>query len=211
MKNQNLIIACPKGRLEAKVVKFLSERGLRIEQSFFNESVRKLTFDTNLNEIKVIKLKPSDIRSYIMLGAADIGFVGYDEILENSSENIVLLKKTKIGKCRISIASNKKKINFSEKKIFKVATKFKNISENYFKDLNIQTETIKLNGSIELAVKYGIADFILDLVQSGKTLKDNQLYENVVINNDISTVIISSYFAYDLKKKFIKKILMKGL
>ncbi len=207
MNNQNLIIACPKGRLEDKVVKFLSEKGLRIEEAFFNESVRKLTFDTNLNEIKVIKLKPSDIRSYIMLGAADIGFVGYDEILENSSQNIVLLKKTKIGKCRISIASNKKKINFSEKKIFKVATKFKNISENYFKDLNIQTETIKLNGSIELAVKYGIADFILDLVQSGKTLKDNQLYENVVIKNDISTVIISSYFAYDLKKKFIKKIL----
>jgi len=211
MKNQNLIIACPKGRLEEKVVKFLSDKGLRIEEAFFNDSVRKLTFDTNLNEIKVIKLKPSDIRSYIMLGAADIGFVGYDDILENSSENIVLLKKTKIGKCRISIASNKKKINFSEKKIFKVATKFKNISENYFKDLNIQTETIKLNGSIELAVKYGIADFILDLVQSGKTLKDNQLYENVVINNDISTVIISSYFAYDLKKKFIKKILMQGL
>lgn len=211
MKNQNLIIACPKGRLEEKVVKFLSYKGLRIEEAFFNDSVRKLTFDTNLNEIKVIKLKPSDIRSYIMLGAADIGFVGYDEILENSSQNIVLLKKTKIGKCRISIASNKKKINFSEKKIFKVATKFKNISENYFKDLNIQTETIKLNGSIELAVKYGIADFILDLVQSGKTLKDNQLYENVVINNDISTVIISSYFAYDLKKKFIKKLLMQGL
>ena len=211
MKNQNLIIACPKGRLEEKVVKFLFNRGLRIEEAFFNDSVRKLTFDTNLNEIKVIKLKPSDIRSYIMLGAADIGFVGYDEILENSSENIVLLKKTKMGKCRISIASNKKKINFSEKKIFKVATKFKNISENYFKDLNIQTETIKLNGSIELAVKYGIADFILDLVQSGKTLKDNQLYENVVINDDISTVIISSYFAYDLKKKFIKKLLMQGL
>ena len=211
MKNQNLIIACPKGRLEEKVVKFLFDRGLSIEEAFFNDSVRKLTFDTNLNEIKVIKLKPSDIRSYIMLGAADIGFVGYDEILENSSQNIVLLKKTKIGKCRISIASNKKKINFSEKKIFKVATKFKNISENYFKDLNIQTETIKLNGSIELAVKYGIADFILDLVQSGKTLKDNQLYENVVINNDISTVIISSYFAYDLKKKFIKKLLTLGL
>ena len=211
MKNQNLIIACPKGRLEEKVVKFLSERGLRIEDAFFNDSVRKLTFDTNLNEIKVIKLKPSDIRSYIMLGAADIGFVGYDEILENSSQNIVLLKKTKIGKCRISIASNKKKINFSEKKIFKVATKFKNISEKYFKDLNIQTETIKLNGSIELAVKYGVADFILDLVQSGKTLKDNQLYENVVINNDISTVIIGSYFAYDLKKKFIKKLLTEGL
>ena len=211
MKNQNLIIACPKGRLEEKVVKFLSYKGLRIEEAFFNDSVRKLTFDTNLNEIKVIKLKPSDIRSYTMLGAADIGFVGYDEILENSSQNIVLLKKTSIGKCRISIASDKKKINFSEKKIFKVATKFKNISENYFKDLNIQTETIKLNGSIELAVKYGIADFILDLVQSGKTLKDNQLYENVVINNDISTVIISSYFAYDLKKKFIKKLLIQGL
>ena len=211
MKNQNLIIACPKGRLEEKVVKFLFDRGLSIEEAFFNDSVRKLTFDTNFNEIKVIKLKPSDIRSYIMLGAADIGFVGYDEILENSEQNIVLLKKTNIGKCRISIDSNKKKINFSEKKIFKVATKFKNISENYFKDLNIQTETIKLNGSIELAVKYGIADFILDLVQSGKTLKDNQLYENVVINNDISTVIISSYFAYDLKKKFIKKLIKQGL
>ena len=211
MTNKNLIIACPKGRLQDKVVQFLYERGVIIEKAFFNENVRKLTFDTNVKEIKVIKLKPSDIRSYIILGAADIGFVGYDDILENTSQNIVLLKKTNIGKCRISIASNKKEINFSEKKIFKVATKFKNISENYFKDLNIQTETIKLNGSIELAVKYGIADFILDLVQSGKTLKDNQLYENVIINNNISTVIISSYFAYDLKKKFIKKIMNNGL
>ena len=125
MKNQNLIIACPKGRLEEKVVKFLSERGLRIEEAFFNDSVRKLTFDTNLNEIKVIKLKPSDIRSYIMLGAADIGFVGYDEILENSSQNIVLLKKTKIGKCRISIASNKKKLIFRKRKFLKLQQNLK--------------------------------------------------------------------------------------
>ena len=209
--NSSLIIACPKGRLESKVVKYLAERGLVIEKDFFDDEIRKLTFNTNVKEIKIIKLKPSDIRSYTILGAADIGFVGYDDILENSAENIVMLKKTNIGKCRISIASNMKKINFSEKKVFKVATKFQNISKNYFKELNIQTETIKLNGSIELAVKYGVADMILDLVQSGKTLKDNQLYENQIINNDISTVIISSYFAYDTKKNLIKKLLLKGL
>ena len=209
--NSSLIIACPKGRLESKVVKYLAERGLVIEKDFFDDEIRKLTFNTNVKEIKVIKLKPSDIRSYTILGAADIGFVGYDDILENSAENIVMLKKTNIGKCRISIASDMKKINFSEKKVFKVATKFQNISENYFKELNIQTETIKLNGSIELAVKYGVADMILDLVQSGQTLKDNQLYENQIINNDISTVIISSYFAYDTKKNLIKKLLLKGL
>tara|TARA_Y100000768_G_C23798480_1_gene595968 strand:+ start:42 stop:674 length:633 start_codon:yes stop_codon:yes gene_type:complete len=209
--NPNLIIACPKGRLENKVVKYLADKGLIIEKAFFDDEIRKLTFNTNFKEIKIIKLKPSDIRSYTILGAADIGFVGYDDILENSSENLVMLKKTTIGKCRISIASNKKKIDFSEKKVFKVATKFQNISENYFKELNIQTETIKLNGSIELAVKYGVADFILDLVQSGKTLKDNHLYENEIINNDISTVIISSYYAYDTKKNLIKKLLLKGL
>jgi ATP phosphoribosyltransferase len=209
--NSSLIIACPKGRLESKVVKYLAERGLVIEKDFFDDQIRKLTFNTNVKEIKIIKLKPSDIRSYTILGAADIGFVGYDDILENSAENIVMLKKTNIGKCRISIASDMKKINFSEKKVFKVATKFQNISENYFKELNIQTETIKLNGSIELAVKYGVADMILDLVQSGQTLKDNQLYENQIINNDISTVIISSYFAYDTKKNLIKKLLLKGL
>ena len=209
--NSSLIIACPKGRLESKVVKYLAERGLIIEKDFFDDEIRKLTFNTNVKEIKIIKLKPSDIRSYTILGAADIGFVGYDDILENSAENIVMLKKTNIGKCRISIASDMKKINFSEKKVFKVATKFQNISKNYFKQLNIQTETIKLNGSIELAVKYGVADMILDLVQSGQTLKDNQLYENQIINNDISTVIISSYFAYDTKKNLIKKLLLKGL
>ena len=209
--NYSLIIACPKGRLESKVVKYLAQRGLVIEKDFFDDEIRKLTFNTNVKEIKIIKLKPSDIRSYTILGAADIGFVGYDDILENSAENIVMLKKTNIGKCRISIASDMKKINFSEKKVFKVATKFQNISENYFKELNIQTETIKLNGSIELAVKYGVADMILDLVQSGQTLKDNQLYENQIINNDISTVIISSYFAYDTKKNLIKKLLLKGL
>ncbi len=200
--NPNLIIACPKGRLEKKVVKYLADRGLEMEKAFFDDEIRKLTFNTNFKNIKVIKLKPSDIRSYTILGAADIGFVGYDDILENSSENIVLLQKTSIGKCRISIASDRKKIDFSEKKVFKVATKFQNISERYFRELNIQTETIKLNGSIELAVKYRVADFILDLVQSGQTLKDNQLYENVIINNDISTVIISSYYAYDTKKVF---------
>ena len=209
--NSSLIIACPKGRLESKVVKYLAERGLIIEKDFFDDEIRKLTFNTNVKEIKIIKLKPSDIRSYTILGAADIGFVGYDDILENSAENIVMLKKTNIGKCRISIASDMKKINFSEKKVFKVATKFQNISENYFKELNIQTETIKLNGSIELAVKYGVADMILDLVQSGQTLRDNQLYENQIINNDISTVIISSYFAYDTKKNLINKLLLKGL
>ena len=112
--NSNLIIACPKGRLENKVIKYLSNRGLEIEKAFFDDENRKLTFDTNFKNIKVIKLKPSDIRSYTILGAADIGFVGYDDILENSSENIVLLQKTSIGKCRISIASDRKKIHFSE-------------------------------------------------------------------------------------------------
>ena len=86
--NYSLIIACPKGRLESKVVKYLAQRGLVIEKDFFDDEIRKLTFNTNIKEIKIIKLKPSDIRSYTILGAADIGFVGYDDILENSAENI---------------------------------------------------------------------------------------------------------------------------
>jgi len=208
MKNQELIIACPKGRLESKIVTLLKTKGLEFEKDFFNDQSRKLTFSSNFKNIKVIKLKPADIRSYTMLGAADIGFVGYDDILENSDQNIVLLSKTNIGKCRISIASDKKKIDFSQKKIFKVATKFQNITENYFQQQNIQIEVIKLNGSIELAVKYGVADFIVDLVQSGQTLKENELYENIIINNNISTVAISSYYAYDLKKELIKKLII---
>ena len=208
MNKSDLIIACPKGRLETKIVDFLKVRGLDFEKDFFNEESRKLTFSSNFKNIKVIKLKPVDIRSYTMLGAADIGFVGYDDILENSDENIVLLSKTNIGKCRISIASDKKKIDFSEKKIFKVATKFPNIAESYFEQRNIQIEVIKLNGSIELAVKYGVADFIVDLVQSGQTLKENQLFENIIINNSISTVAISSYYAYDIKKELIKKLII---
>ena len=208
MNKSDLIIACPKGRLETKIVDFLKVRGLDFEKDFFNKDSRKLTFSSNFKNIKVIKLKPIDIRSYTMLGAADIGFVGYDDILENSDENIVLLSKTNIGKCRISIASDKKKIDFSEKKIFKVATKFPNIAESYFEQRNIQIEVIKLNGSIELAVKYGVADFIVDLVQSGQTLKENQLFENIIINNSISTVAISSYYAYDIKKELIKKLII---
>ena len=208
MNNQELIIACPKGRLESKIVTLLKTKGLEFEKDFFNDQSRKLTFSSNFKNIKVIKLKPADIRSYTMLGAADIGFVGYDDILENSDQNIVLLSKTNIGKCRISIASDKKKIDFSQKKIFKVATKFQNIAENYFQQQNIQIEVIKLNGSIELAVKYGVSDFIVDLVQSGQTLKENQLYENIIINNNISTVAISSYYAYDLKKELIKKLII---
>lgn len=208
MNNRELIIACPKGRLESKIVTLLKTKGLEFEKDFFNDQSRKLTFSSNFKNIKVIKLKPADIRSYTMLGAADIGFVGYDDILENSDQNIVLLSKTNIGKCRISIASDKKKIDFSQKKIFKVATKFQNIAENYFQQQNIQIEVIKLNGSIELAVKYGVADFIVDLVQSGQTLKENELYENIIINNNISTVAISSYYAYDLKKELIKKLII---
>ena len=133
--NSNLIIACPKGRLEKKVVKYLADRGLEMEKAFFDDEIRKLTFDTNFKNIKVIKLKPSDIRSYTILGAADIGFVGYDDILENSSENIVLLQKTSIGKCRISIASDRKKIDFSEKKVFKLPLNFKTYPSNIFVNL----------------------------------------------------------------------------
>lgn len=207
MNNQELIIACPKGRLESKIVSFLKIRGLDFENDFFNKESRKLTFSSNYKNIKVIKLKPVDIRSYTMLGAADIGFVGYDDILESGDKNIVLLSKTNIGKCRISIASDQKKIDFNQKKIFKVATKFENIAEKYFEKKNIQIEVIKLNGSIELAVKYGVADFIVDLVQTGQTLKENQLYENIIIHNDISTVAVCSYYAYDLKKELIKKLI----
>ncbi len=211
MNNSDLIIACPKGRLESNIVRLLNDKGLDFEKDFFNDSSRKLTFSTSHKGVKIIKLKPSDIRAYTMLGAADIGFVGYDDILEHGDQNIVLLSKTNIGKCRLSIASNKKKIDFTEKKIFKVATKFKNISESYFSQKNIQIEVIKLNGSIELAVKYHVADFIVDLVQSGQTLKENNLYENTVIEKNISTVIISSYYAFDLKQDLIKKILVKGI
>ena len=126
-----------------------------MEDAFFNDNVRKLTFDTNLKDIKVIKLKPSDIRSYIMLGAADIGFIGYDEILENSSEIIVLLKKTKIGKCRISIASNKKKIKtvndfFNSKSTFFTESNFKesDAKELFQKERFEVIPVIKKNGEI---------------------------------------------------------------
>ncbi|MDF2677402.1 MAG: hisG [Bacillota bacterium] len=197
-----LTVAIPKGRLGEQVIEML--KSAKIGESI-DEKSRKLIFEDEKNNIKFMLLKNSDVITYVENGVADIGFSGKDMIMENNSD-IYELYKMNIGKCKLSVAGIKGKKIFMEDTILKVATKFPNIAKKYFDSKGQKIRTIKLNGSIELAPILGLSDVIVDIVETGNTLKANGL-EVLEDMYDISAMIISNRISYKFKRKEIKEII----
>ncbi|MDA7705285.1 ATP phosphoribosyltransferase [Rickettsiales bacterium] len=204
---KELILAIPKGRILKDLSKILIKTNLKIEDDFFDDSSRKLLFSTNIDYLKVIKIRSFDIANFVRLGAADIAICGYDVLEEFSSNKIYPLLNLNIGKCRLSIATddlNKK--NFYNKSHVKIATKYINIATKYFSQLGIQSEAIKLNGAMELAPRLNLSDYIVDLVDSGKTLRENNLIEIEKIM-DVSSYLISNINSFTVKKSQINNVM----
>lgn len=197
-------IALPKGRLGEKVYNLFESLGYGCPA--IKENSRKLVFEDMTNGVRYFWVKPSDVAIYVLTGVADVGVVGKDIILEQKPDVYELLDLG-FGKCRMAIAGKKGERMPTDKTI-RVATKFPNIAKKYFASKSREIDIIKLNGSIELAPILGMSDVIVDIVETGTTLKENDLevYETIV---DISARFIANKTGFRFKNEQIERMLSR--
>ena len=198
----NLIIALTKGRILEETLPLFERAGI-VPNENLKES-RKLLFETNINNVQLMLLRGSDVATYVEFGSADMGVVGKDLILEHGSEGFYEPLDLGIAQCRLMTAVR------SDRKItsgrISVATKYINIAKQYFADQGKQIELIKLNGALELAPALGLADAIVDIVDTGKTLKANGLEPQNLIA-DISSRVIVNKASMKIKHKIVSEII----
>ena len=194
-------IALPKGRLGEKVYALLKNAGFFCPE--LEESSRKLVFENEEKGVRYFWVKPSDVSIYVERGAADIGMAGKDILLEYKPDVYELLDLN-IGKCRMAVAGP---VDFRDSAgmTLRVATKFPEIAQSYYNEKCRDIDIIKLNGSIELAPIMGLSDVIVDIVETGKTLKENNLevLETIV---PISARLIANMASMKFKGEQIESI-----
>lgn len=164
-------IALPKGRLAEKTCELLNKIGINTDD--VTADTRQLVIKDEKTGIQYFMVKPSDVSIYVEYGVADIGVVGKDILLENNPDVYELLDLG-LGKCKVVVAGRADFFEDKERPL-RVATKFVNITKDYYASINREIDIIKLNGSIELAPILNISDVIVDLVETGTTLKENNL------------------------------------
>jgi len=194
-------VALPKGRLGEKVYAMFESAGY--ECPSIKENTRKLIFENEEKGIRFFWVKPSDVSIYVERGAADIGVAGKDILLEYSPDVYELLDLN-MGKCRMAVAGRNGFYDDGAKTL-KVATKFVNIAKKFYSSKCRDIDIIKLNGSIELAPILGLSDVIVDIVETGTTLKENDLsvVETIV---PISARLISNKSSFKFKTEEIENI-----
>jgi ATP phosphoribosyltransferase len=197
-----LNIALPKGRLGEKVYAMFEKAGF--ECPSIKENNRKLIFENEECGVRYFWAKPSDVAIYVARGAADVGVAGKDILLEYNPDIYELLD-LKTGNCRMAVAAPKG-FRDDPSRTLKVATKFSNIASNYYASMGREIDIIHLNGSIELAPILGLSDVIVDIVETGTTLKENNLevFETIV---PISARLIANKASFKFKNTMIESVL----
>jgi ATP phosphoribosyltransferase len=183
-------IALSKGRILKQTLPLLERIGLCPNDDPFES--RKLIFDTNQADIRLVIIRATDVPTYVQFGAADLGVVGKDGLLEHGGEGLCELLDLGISKCRLmtAVAADKAESPRNRKRL-RVATKYVRSARAYYQSLGIQAEIIKLYGAMELAPLVGLADEIVDLVETGNTLKANNLVAKDLVA-DISCRLIAN-------------------
>lgn len=199
---KDLIIALPKGRLGDNSTELFKKIGLG---NVIDMKSRKLVFKDENNKMTFMLLKNADVTTYVENGVADIGIIGKDMIME-SGANVYQLYNLNLGKCKMSVAGIKGQELFRSDMILRIATKFTRIAKEYFEERGQRVEFVKLNGSVELAPLVGLSDVIVDLVETGNTLKANGL-EILEDMYKINAQIISNKISYKFKRKRINEII----
>lgn len=194
-------VALPKGRLGEKVYKMFEAAGYGCPDIFVG---RKLVFENEKAGVRYFWVKPSDVPIYVERGAADIGVAGKDILLEYEP-NVYELMDLGIGKCRMAVAAPKGFEDDPEYPL-RVATKFVNIAQSFYSSNGRDIDIIKLNGSIEIAPILGLSDVIVDLVETGTTLRENDL---VIVEEimAISARLIANKSGYNFKSEEINALL----
>ena len=196
-----LNVALPKGRLGEKVYAMFEKAGF--ECPSIKENNRKLIFENEECGVRYFWVKPSDVAIYVERGAADIGVAGKDILLEYNPEVYELLDLD-IGKCRMAVAAKKDFCDNTDRTL-RVATKFSRIAQQHYLSKGRDIDIIHLNGSIEIAPILGLSDVIVDIVETGTTLKENDL-EVVETIVPISARLISNKTSYQFKKEKITQL-----
>ena len=198
---QFLNIALPKGRLGEKVYAMFEEAGFPCPS--IKENNRKLIFENEQVGVRYFWVKPSDVAIYVERGAADIGVAGKDILLEYRPDIYELLDLN-MGKCSMAVAAKSDFVD-DRSKTLKVATKFTNIAKAYYATQGRDIDIIHLNGSIEIAPILGLSDVIVDIVETGTTLKENDL---IVVEKfmPISARLIANKANFKFKNEIIEKI-----
>ena len=211
MNDKDIIIALPKGRILKQVLPIFDKVGIIPEKSFFNEKDRKLMFETNIPNIKLIIVRSFDVATFLIYGAAHIAIIGSDVLEEFNHSEIYSPIDLKIGLCRLVVATTKEILSDEDPLTWsyvRVATKYPNLTSEYFKKRGVHADCIKLNGAMELAPSMGLCRRIVDLSESGETLKANGLIEIEEIMK-VSTRLAINRNAYKTNFKEINKILKK--
>ena len=189
-----IIIAVPKGRILGEALPLLARVGIEPEPAFADEDSRALRFTTNRADIELIRVRAFDVATFVAHGAAQLGIVGSDVLMEFAYSELYAPVDLGIGHCRLSVAEPATMAEGDDPRGWshvRVATKYPHVTKAYFDGLGVQAECVKLNGAMELAPTLGLAPRIVDLVSSGRTLKENGLVEVAVIAEVTSRLIVN--------------------
>lgn len=191
MSLTRMIFALPKGRLLKSVLPILDRAGLTADAAIARDESRELKFATNHPDIDVIRVRSFDLATFVAFGAAQIGVCGSDDLMEFDYPDVYAPLDLGIGKCRLSIAGRAGAEPFDLARLshIRIATKYPTTTRRWFAERGVQAECIKLNGAMELAPALGLSPYIVDLVETGSTLKANGLIELATIA-DISARLI---------------------
>ena len=202
-----ITIALSKGRIFEQTIPLLEGVGITCNED--PETSRKLILDTNHKDIKLIIVRATDVRTYVEYGAADIGITGKDILDEYMGEGLYQPIDLNIGRCKMMVAAKEDfdYLGAIQKGVrLKVATKYVKVAKEHFAKKGMHIDLIKLYGSMELAPLVGLADVIVDLVSTGKTLKANNLVAVEDIS-DISSRLIINQASLKLKRELLQPIL----
>ncbi|MBY0337843.1 MAG: ATP phosphoribosyltransferase [Acetobacteraceae bacterium] len=194
MERTKLVMALPKGRILKELRPLLARAGIVPDAALDDEDSRHLRFATNDPELDVVRVRPFDAAAFVAHGAAHLGVCGADVLMEHDTDQIYAPLDLGIGPCRVSVAEAADTAGRDDPSRWSrvsVATKYPNIARRHFAARGVQAEIVHLNGAMELAPSLGLARLIVDLVQTGSTLKANGLVETEVIARVTSRLIVN--------------------
>ncbi len=189
-----LVLALPKGRILAEVMPVVRRAGIEPEADFEDTGARQLRFATNRQDVDIIRVRSFDVATFVAFGAAQLGVVGADVLMEFDYAEIYAPLDLGVGRCRLAVAEPANMVGTDDPSTWshvRVATKYPNITRRHFADRGVQAECITLNGALELAPKLGLCRRIVDLVSTGETLKANGLVEVELIADVTSRLAVN--------------------
>ena len=192
--NEKLILAVPKGRILGEASPLLAAANIEPEQAFADPDARQLRFATNHPDLDIIRVRSFDVATFVAFGAAHLGIAGYDVLMEFDYPEIYAPIDLGIGKCRLAVAEPAEMANSDDPRRWshvRIATKYPEVTRRHFAARGVQAECVKLSGAMELAPSLGLSHRIVDLVDSGRTLRDNGLVEIEHIADVTSRFIVN--------------------